>query len=452
MLDTKNHVATTANTANAISRQFSPALNALLSLLIALTLVPGISNTLQAAEDTIRGSTATTMPHPELSPIGIHTGGFMLFPSLIYTGTFDDNVFATDSNKQSSYVSELSPRINANTDWNNHALNFSASSNIGKNHTFSSEDYVDWDLNADGKLNIRHDIKLFSGAGVGRDHVPRTAPNDVRGLEPTIFDKANFFTRYSQYFGRITSAINLNVIRKEYRDVPAIRLGIPVIIDNSDRDRTEYTLSLRGGYQYVGNEQVFFQLRGFQRDYDSIQKFTGFDRSSTGIEASIGTSFDYHGLLLGDFSVGYRSQNYQHPLPDINTPITKASIRWNITDLTTASFNLDRSIQETIDPFFSGFISTSTSLDLDHELKRNLLLNLSLLFIRQDYQGISPANRDDKTYNIITGSTYKVNRNLFLSVQYHYMERTGDANTSLTNSSSFNFIKNIVFFQLQTQY
>ena len=450
MLDTKNHIA--ARAVNAVSRLPLPAPNLLLQPVIVLALIIATINTLQAAEDTIRGSTATTMPHPELSTLGIHTGGYILFPSFNYTGTFNDNVFATDSDKKSSYVSELSPTIDAYSNWNNHALNFTASSNIGNNHTFSSEDYVDWDLKTDGKLNIRHDIKLLAGAGVGRDHVPRSAPNDVRGLEPTIFDKANFFTRYSQYFGRIVSAINLNVIRKTYRDVAAIRLETPVTIDNNDRDRTEYTLSLRGGYQYVGDEQLFFQLKSIQRDYDEIQKFTGFDRSSTGLQASIGASFDYHGLLLGEFSVGYRSQKYQQPLPDINTPITKASIHWNITDLTTASFNLDRKIQETIDPFFSGYISTSSVLNLDHELKRNLLLNLSLQFIRQDYRGISPADRDDKTYDIITGTTYKINRNLFLSAQYHYIQRKSNANTTLIDSTRFDFIQNMIYFQLQTQY
>ena len=264
--------------------------------------------------------------------------------------------------------------------------------------------------------------------------------------------KTAFFTRYSQYFGRIDTSINLNVLRKTFRDVPAIRLDIPVIIDNSDRDRTEYTLRLRGGYKYVGDEQYFIQVKRYQRDYDEIQKFTGIDRSSTGIEASLGASFDYHGLLLGELSVGYRSQQYQHPLPDINTPVTRASIRWNITDITTTSFNLDRTIQETIDPLFSGYISTTSTLNLDHELQRNLLLNLSLLFIRQNYRGISPANRDDKTYDIITGITYKINRNLFLSTQYHYLERKSDLNTTLTSSSSINFKKNMIFFQLQTQY
>ncbi len=438
------------NSTRLLPRTDVTASIALLPAFFMLLLLAG--SKAYAAEDTIRGTTATTMPHPELMPIGIHTGGYTLLPSLAYVGVFDDNVFATNSNRKSSYVSELTPSISARSNWGNHALNFLASSNIGKNHTFSSEDFVDWDLKTDGKLTIRHDIKLTAGAGVGRDHVPRTAPNDVRGTEPTKFDKASFFTRYAQSFGKITTNISLNAIEKLYRDVPAIRQGIAFTLDNSDRDRTEYTLNLRLGYRYVGDELVFIRLRNLKRDYKKRQNFTGFDRSSDGIEATLGATFDYHGSLLGSFAAGYRSQRYKTPFPDINVPIVRTAIQWNITDLTTTSFNLDRTIRETIDRFFSGYIATTATLKLDHEIQRNLLLNLSLLYARQDYQGIEPANRNDKTYDIIAGSTYKFNRNLYFSVQYHYLQRKSDANTTLSNSTRFDFTKNLIFFQLKTQY
>lgn len=451
MIDAINSSHALSRLVKNTRRQLSAVYNIFLSAVITFFLSFISSDTLLAAEDTVRGTTAASMPHPELNPMGVDVGGYTLFPSLIYRGMFDDNVFATDSNKKSAYTSEFNPVIAANSSWGRHALNFRASSEIGINHTFPSEDYVDWDVNTDGSLDVSHDINLFAGAGIGRDHVPRTAPNDVRGTEPTRFDKASFFTRYSQKFGRINSRINLNILRKEYRDVPAIRLGVPIIIDNSDRDRTQYRLSVRGGYRNVGDEELFMQLQYFQRDYDRLQDFTQLERSSTGLEATVGASFDFSGILHGQLSIGYRSQDYQDPLPDINTPVARALINWNITDLTTVSLDVDRTVQETIDPLFSGYISTTSILNMDHELKRNLVLNLSLYFRDDDYVGISPAKRNDRTYDVITGSTYKMNQNLHLSLQYHYMQRVSEANASITDSTRFDFIKNLIFFSITAQ-
>lgn len=405
-----------------------------------------------AAEDTIRGRTATTMPHPELSPYGIQNGSIVYFPSAAYSFGYNDNVFGTNTDKQSSYISEFTPSISANSSWSRHALNFNATASFGKNHSFPSEDYTDWNLGADGVLEIRHDINLFAGLDFGHEHVDRTAPDDSQGIEPTEFDKASFFTRYTQIFGRFAGIIGLNIVRKEYDDVEAIRFGFPVTIDNSDRDRTEYRLRLRGSYQYVGRERVFLSIKAFESDYDSIRAFNGRDKSSTGLETTVGTAFDYHGILVGEISVGYRSQNYNDPLPDINTPIAEANIHWNITDLTTASFRVDHSIQESISQFFSGYESTVTSLGLDHELRRDLVLNLAFQFTEDEYAGIDPAERNDESYYLVAGANYKMNRHLYFGGQYVYSQRESDFSLSTLSSNRFDFTNNLIFFNISAQF
>jgi len=420
----------------------------------AITLISlyAILNTAYATEDTARGSTATTIPHPELAPMGIRRGSFTLFPNLIYSLNFVDNVFATESNTESSYVSEIIPSISANSDWNNHALNFRATVIDSTNNKFSSEDYTDWNLEADGIIDISRDTLLSLGAATGLQHIARSAPDDARGVEPTEFDRTSFFTRYSHRSGRLVSAINLNLVRKEYQDVDAIRLGIPVTLDTSDRDRTESRLRLRTGFRYVGDEQVFFSLEGFDRNYDTTRNFSGLDQSSTGLEALVGASFDYHGIVLGEFAVGYRTQDYQQPLEDIHRPIIETSIRWNVTDLSTISFIVDHQVQESIDLVFSGYTSTSASVTLDHELRRNLLLDLSLQFTRNEYIGIDLADRNDDIYNIGAGFTYKMNRNLFFNSQFVHEERKSDFNTVLGDPERFDFNRNLISFQLQAQF
>ncbi len=410
------------------------------------------ASTAYAAEDTIRGSTAATMPHPELAPKGIRHGSFILFPDIIYSLDYTDNIFATESNTQSGFVSEIIPSIFANSDWNKHALNFSAFALKSTNHEFSSEDYTDWNVRADGVIDISRDSSLSLGASTGIEHVPRSAPDDTRGVEPTAYDKHSFFTRYSHRSGRLVGVIKLNLARREYRDVDAIRLGRPVTLDLSDRDRTETRLKLRIGYRHIANEQVFVSIEGIDRDYDSRRTFSGRDQSSTGVKFLLGSSFDYHGIILGEVAIGYRTHDYKQPSEDIHAPVAEASVRWNVTDLTTVNFNLEEQVQEALDLFFSGYSATTASIGLDHELRRNLVLDLTLGLTRNNYVGIEPADRNDKIFYLAAGSRYRINRHLFFNTRFTHEERKSNLEFGPAESSRFDFSQNLISFQLQAQF
>lgn len=349
-------------------------------------------------------------------------------------------------------MSELIPSVSATSDWNSHSLTLAASSVASWNHEFSSEDYTDWNFDADGIIEVSRDTNWSLGAGVGVEHIPRSAPDDSRGVEPTEFERARLSTRISHRSGRIINAISLNLTDKEYQDVEAIRLGLPVTIDNSDRDRLETRLRWRIGYRYVADEQFFFTLESIQRDYDRRRIFTGRDHSSTGLEATLGMSFDYHGIMLGEIALGYRNQDYEQPLEDIETPLLEASVRWNLTDLTTLNFNLDHEVQESINQVFSGYTLTSASVGVDHELRRNLVVNLSLGLSRAEYVGIDPADRVDDSYNVVAEATYRMNRNIFLNFQFLHEERQSDLDLGGTDSGRFDFSQNLISFQLQAQF
>ena len=399
-----------------------------------------------------RGGSAATIPHPELEPRGLRQGSFVIMPQIAYSLSYLDNVFATENNTESSFVSKLVPRISANSDWNNHALNISADAEISRNHDFSSENYEDWSLALDGAVEISRDTSFASGIGFGREHIERSAADDSGGIEPTAFDRSSLFARYAHSLNRLSTAIDLNLVRQEYDDVDAIQLGVPVRLDNSDRDRTEIRLRWRNGYRYLENEQVFFSLEVIDRDYDEPRNFSGRDQSSTGLEFLVGASFDYHGILLGEFAIGYRSQDYEDPLQDIETPLVEASLLWNLTDLSTLGLVLDQQVWESVDLVFSGYTTTSITASLEHELRRNLLLGLSLRYARDEYTGIDTATRDDDIYSLAAAATYKVNRNLYLRTRYVYGERKSDTNTALGDSSRFDFTTNLISFQLQAQF
>jgi hypothetical protein len=161
-------------------------------------------------------------------------------------------------------------------------------------------------------------------------------------------------------------------------------------------------------------------------------------------------TFDLNGLVFGEWSAGYLRQDYQDPFPDINKPLFGASLNWNVTRLSTVKFIVQREIGETTSSRFSGYTSTSTLLGVEHELRRHVLVDISLNYTSDDFQGIGAAEREDKTYDFYIGPTYLINRYFRLSAAYHRLKRDSSGNTSAPGVVD-DYLKNIVLIQFQAQ-
>ncbi len=421
-----------------------------LSVISKIIIITSVLWTQPVLSEPVRGDTVDSRIHPQFLPLGMGLDGFRLYPKFTYTGMSNDNVFANDAFKRSSFVSEYSPELSIISDWNKHALNFFLTADLGRNNTFSSENYDDWEISTDGKIDIQRYIQLLGGATMARDHIDRTSPSNAGGLIPTVYDQAIIYGRYRQRLGLYLMDIGANIEQRDYRNVPGIQAGSIITIDNDQRDRTISTLTGAANYEYIRDQQAFLRLKLQQRDYKNLQSITNNERSSDSYEASAGFDFDLNGILVGEFSVGYASRNYTTPFPDISTPAYDISINWNITRMTTFRFDADRVIRETFIRSFSGYTSTTTEIGVDHELQRNLQLNASLFYRDDDYAGIGNSTRKDTTYDIVMGSTYTLSRHLNVSIQYHYLERKSVVANAAGRSNDF--INNVIFLQLQTQY
>lgn len=408
-------------------------------------------NTAVLGEETAPQEAVLTRARPELTPIGAKVGGFRFYPTLAYKGLYDDNIFATQNDKQSSLISEYSLETSLRSNWPNHQLNLLAGTDIRRHSDFSSEDHENWKISTDGKLDISRDSQLYAGGDIKLDHVDRTSPDDADGVVPTQFKETNVFGRYTFQLQRFHIGLNTNLTKKDYDDVPGIVNGVNVTINQDDRDRTEHAVGLRVGYEVLSSQdQIFIVLTGNRREYDELQALLNADRSSEGYEALIGLALDSGGVTFGNLSAGYHVQDYKDPFPDIRAPAFDASLNWNATTLTSVSVDIHRSIIEATGIFFSGYISTNSLVTVDHELRRNLLMKLAFKYTTDDYESIGPAERSDSTHDALVGATYMINRYIHVSMEYHNIQRQSTNNIPTSNNSN-EFEKNIVFIQLQGQ-
>ena len=375
----------------------------------------------QAPSEVERGETVMSRARPDYDPIGLRLGGFILYPELGLQESYDSNIFATPTNERSDFITAIEPSLNLKSNWNNHALNFKADAQILKYADHSSEDQDNYSFGTDGRLDIQRDARVYGGASYAVRHESRYSPNDLGGREPTKYDVFSANLSPEKDFNRFSVRLDGNLDRFSYSNNTT---GAGATIAEDQRDRTEYQIGIKPTYELAPLRQIYGLLAYNWRDYDSGSVF-GFNRDSTGYTLAVGARYDITGILFADVYLGYREQSYDDArLPSVQGPAGGAKLTWNVTRLTTVTGLISREIQETILTGSSSYFATKAEARVDHELMRNLILNGSIGYENDDFEGIS---RNDNFVVFGVGAKYLINRNFALSGGYSFRTRSSDA-------------------------
>ncbi len=394
---------------------------------------------LRMADQIVRGDTVLSRPRPEYDPLGIRLGSFFLYPDVGLTETWNSNIYATPSNDKNDFITSLTPRLALKSNWNNHALNFSADSTITRYARYHSENYTDYTVAADGRLDIQRDSRLFAAGGYKIRHEPRSSPNNLGGTEPTEYQDTSALLAGEKDFNRLSFRLEGAFDAYRYFDV---QNALGQTIAESLRDRNDTVVTLRTGYEVAPLRQLYLLTSYNWRKYQSPVDMFGFDRTSDGYTVALGAHYDLTGLIFADVFLGYRRQDYDDPrLRPVDGPTAGIKLTWNVTALTTITGNLSREIEETVLANSSAYFATRASIKADHELLRNLILNARIGYENDKFEGI---DRRDNYYEADLGATWLINRNFSLGGGYSYRTRN-------SNQPGTDFDENVVFLRLKAQ-
>ena len=387
-----------------------------------------------------RGKTVFERQRPELDPLGIRMGGFILYPSLAVSEEYNDNIFTTDTGTIDDFITRITPKVSLKSNWNNHALNFFGGRDIARHLDNSAEDWEDFNVGTTGRLDVRRNTQIRARAEFQNRHVERSDPDDTGAAEPTEYDVYIGQLEGFQRFNRLNFTLGGSIERQDYDD--------DVATNNDDRDRNDIEVSLRAGYEIVPQYEAFVRTAYSIREYDDGFDDAGLDRDSEGYDVVAGVAVDFGGILFGDFFAGYMSRDYDDILLNsIDGPTVGAEITWNVTPLTTFIGTIKREILEStsgdgMGSFASGRFYTEVGVSAQHELLRNLLLGADISYSNDDYEGI---DREDNVFKLGLNANYMMHRNLYLRGGYKLNIRESDV-------AGADYVENVVFVRLQVQY
>lgn len=371
--------------------------------------------------DSDRRSTVANRPRPDYDPAGIPAGGLRLYPAVGIQVEHNDNVFATEENATSDQLIEVRPGVRLRSNWTRHQLGFRADAAFGRSVDFGSEDYDDFFLGADGRVDATRDNYFSGDISYARKHEDRTSPDDVGGVDRTVFFETKAGAGYYHKLNRYSVTLNGSLRQLEFDNVEVLTPTGLSTIDNSDRDRDIIEGSVRFGYEIVPTYEAFLRGSVNSVSYDIVPDRSGFFRDTDGYDLTAGAAVDIPGVSFGEVFIGYLSQDFDDPrFEALNRFAFGGSLTWNVTQLTTLDASLFRTPSATTLEGASTRLDTGVRLKVDHELLRNLLLNASVYYADQDYNGIS---RQDDLFGIGLGSRYLLNRNLEASLSYNFDQR-----------------------------
>ena len=125
----------------------------------AAVLLAGTSTTV-IAQELRRGASVLDRPKPELDPLGVRAGSFLIFPKVELGTAYDDNVFATENNEEGDFLFQVLPTVTVQSDFSRHLLRFSAGRGYRPLCGQTSENYIDYFFTGGGRFDVTGDAAL----------------------------------------------------------------------------------------------------------------------------------------------------------------------------------------------------------------------------------------------------------------------------------------------------
>jgi hypothetical protein len=383
--------------------------------------------------------TVISRAREDLDPLGARVGAFQIFPELALEYRKDSNVFATRRFAIDDTALVLKPGITMRSDWTRNSLVAGFNAALTNYDNLSTEDHNDSDAFLQGRWDTANGGFFSGDLDRSVDHEGRESADDARGLERARFATDDLTLGYRVTPGKALFQYEVDIRKIDYDDVP----GPNGPINNDDRDREAFGQRLRIGYEVFDGYSLFFQAIDESTDYASRLDDNGFERSSDGRELVVGAALNLTDVIFGNVFYGRKSHRFDDArFAKIGGSAFGLDLSWNITPLTTISFEGRQEVVPTTILGASGVDERSLGIRADHELLRNLILSLDWRTETGDFKGVP---RQDKNEVASFGARYLMNRRFEIEFDYTRRNRRSDIEPDLT------FSKNIVSLQFKGQ-
>ena len=326
-------------------------------------------------------------------PLGIRTGGFVLYPELYSRLISNNNLFASSDNQKSDVALEITPTFRLRSDWNVHELEFFVTGTKTSWRHFTSENTTQYEARVRGRLDITARTSVEAGVRYEMNMEGRGSTELAdAAIGPSKTHETELFGQVNHRFNRLGFRLRGQVIRNTFDDVALTGGGEQ---DNEVRDYDESTLNLRTNYEFSPRFSLFADTQIGARKFEQRLDGDGLLQGSNSWLAAIGTRVELTSNLSFLGNIGYARANPDEPsLTDLEGVVYDASLIWNPFRFTTITLNGQTEIEETTQSGSPGSLNRSVSVEITKGWTHRLSSTLSAEYEVRDFAGISDEDTE----------------------------------------------------------
>lgn len=371
-------------------------------------------------------------PRPDFASPPITIGSFELVPQVEAGVEYVDNLFASDLIDVDDIIVSVRPSVSI--------ADRRPDREIRLNFATGYQTYLEG--NADDRFQFLGRARLRFGLGTStRPYAgAEIRRNDSSQSQVTVGGNINQPLRAFSYganagvaqdIGSFTIEGEGQIRRNKYDGEFVFR---DQVFDVGFRDNTIYQGRARLSYSSRPDQRVYVEGRAGRFDYDGAPSDAGpalppvflVNRSGETYSIVGGLQFQATELLSLDANVGFSRLSYDNPTqPAIEALSFEANAYYSPTPLTRFQLQASRTVDETINPLFSSFLSTGFALRGEHELLRNLIIRSDLEYV--EFSAGDLGNIGNEWRSVI-GAIYYVSPRVSLNLRGELFRREGLSN------------------------
>lgn len=353
-------------------------------------------------------------PWHSFAPVspGITAGNVTVLPSVTAGAFYDDNVFATPTNRQGSWGQLVHPELGVVANGQNYTTEARGFIEQRWYDRFSSEDQLDGAAAVASTLMPDPNTQVVLKAGYARAHEARgTGDSTFVGFDrPVGFNTYSASAAVNKRFDRVWTSLGGAGSWQHY-DTPTIG-GVPV--DQNYRDGVISVVSGRIGYVVAPLTSVFIEGSGNRRDFQVDAYDSDGYRAVAGVLLEQGPG----ARMKGEAYAGYMYQNYNGPtFLTVSTFTYGGNLAFLLAPRWTAVVAGSRNALESNYNLAGGVSVVESTLfgRIDYQLLPNLVIGGGASWIADEYNGVG---RTDYSISPLVSVKYFVSPNVTLGFDY----------------------------------
>jgi hypothetical protein len=306
-------------------------------------------------------------PRDESNELGITLGAFNLVPRIELDLGYDSNVFAQSQQLApvASPVALVRPSLTLQSDWLNHSLRVLASGGFGYYASAPTQNYQNYRIQVDGRIDIRHDFYMTGLVGFIRNTEALGTPNVTFAQAPTVVYQVPVKVGLYQKFNHFFYELSVSATRYWYYDYSTISAqGLP----GTSRNRTDYEETLRLGYEFVDGVSVWIAPGLLQSVYAERINAANQQRDSNSWQFMVGTTIKTSAKTSLEGSVGTIKQTYLADGTSTNAFVFGLTGTWQVFDPLILRPAIARSINQSALSTYQNYVSTTYGVDFVYDV------------------------------------------------------------------------------------